>query len=108
MDYFPMFIYTPKRKFWPVIDDALKTAAIEHQIQVKLLISYWNHSAPSEDNFLKSLSSLTNAYKKVSIEVVSIFYCAMVCIINYFFVAETFHSSVKSNATENTLRESEP
>lgn len=73
MDYMPMFMYTPKRKFWPVIDDALKSAAIEQQIQVKLLISYWNHSSPAEDNFLKSLTALANVYKKVSIEVVSVF-----------------------------------
>lgn len=56
--------------FWPVIDDALKAAAINQKVQVKLLISYWNHSAPAEDNFLKSLSSLSNVYQKVSIEVV--------------------------------------
>lgn len=67
-----MLIYTPKRKFWPVIDDALRTAAIDNQIQIKMLISYWNHSSPSEDNFLKSLSSLSNVYKRVSIEVVCI------------------------------------
>lgn len=65
-----MMIYTPKRKVWPVIDDALKAAAIEQKVQVKMLISYWNHSSPSEDYFLKSLSSLTNVYKGVSIEVV--------------------------------------
>lgn len=71
MDYFPMLIYTPKKKFWPVIDDALKMAAIENKVEIKMLISYWNHSAPSEDNFLKSLMTLSNVYKKVSIEVVS-------------------------------------
>lgn len=99
-----MFIYTPKRKYWPVIDDALKTAAIEQKVEVKLLISYWNHSAPSEDNFLKSLSSLTNAYKKVSIEVVNRFYATIVCITNLPSAAETFYSAVQSDATENTIR----
>ncbi|KAF7278284.1 hypothetical protein GWI33_008637 [Rhynchophorus ferrugineus] len=69
MDYFPMMIYTPKRIFWPVIDDALKTAAIEHNIKVKLLISKWNHSRPSEDNFLKSIASIDKLYPRVSIEV---------------------------------------
>ncbi|XP_056630721.1 5'-3' exonuclease PLD3-like isoform X1 [Diorhabda sublineata] len=69
MDYFPLMIYTPKVKFWPVIDDALKTAAIENKIKVKLLISWWNHSRPSEDNFLKSLSDINNAYPGVSLEI---------------------------------------
>ncbi|XP_063906501.1 5'-3' exonuclease PLD3-like isoform X2 [Zophobas morio] len=69
MDYFPLTIYTPKIKFWPKIDDALKTAAIEHHVKVKMLISWWNHSRPSEDNFLKSIASINQAYPRVSIEV---------------------------------------
>lgn len=69
MDYLPLMIYTPKLKFWPIIDDALKTAAIENKVKVRLLISYWNHSRPSEDNFLRSLASVNNAYRGVSIEV---------------------------------------
>lgn len=71
MDYFPLTIYSPKIKFWPKIDNALKTAAIEHKVKVKMLISWWNHSRPSEDNFLKSLASINLAYPRVSIEVVS-------------------------------------
>ncbi|KAJ8930749.1 hypothetical protein NQ314_016421 [Rhamnusium bicolor] len=69
MDYFPLMIYTAKTKFWPVIDDALKTAAIEHKVKVKLLISWWNHSRPSEDYFLRSIASVNKAYSGVSIEV---------------------------------------
>ncbi|KAJ8938164.1 hypothetical protein NQ318_011929 [Aromia moschata] len=69
MDYFPLMIYTPKIKFWPVIDDALKTAAIEHKVKVRLLISWWNHSRPSEDYFLRSIASVNKAYPGVSIEV---------------------------------------
>lgn len=92
-----MLIYTPKKKFWPVIDDALKTAALENQVEIKMLISYWNHSAPSEDNFLKSLSSLSNVYKKVSIEVVS--NKSYICIIKtinelYVLLAETIYCSI--------------
>ncbi|KAG5895663.1 hypothetical protein JTB14_008672 [Gonioctena quinquepunctata] len=69
MDYFPLMIYTPKVKFWPVIDDALRTAAIENKVKVKLLISYWNHSRLAEDYFLKSLAMVNKAYRGVSIEV---------------------------------------
>ncbi|XP_058793368.1 5'-3' exonuclease PLD3-like isoform X2 [Phymastichus coffea] len=69
MDYFPLTIYTPKVKYWPVIDDALKAAAIERKVQVKLLISKWKHSRKSEDYFLKALEDLTNSYNKVNIEV---------------------------------------
>lgn len=69
MDYFPLTIYTPKLEFWPVIDDAIKTAAINHKINIKMLISRWNHSRSSEDYFLKSLTSLNKSYPGVSIEV---------------------------------------
>lgn len=70
MDYFPLTIYTPKVKYWPVIDDALKKAAIERKVSVRLLVSKWKHSRKSEDYFLKALEDLTNSYNKVNIEVV--------------------------------------
>ncbi|XP_024936685.1 phospholipase D3 isoform X2 [Cephus cinctus] len=69
MDYFPLTIYTPKVKYWPIIDNALRSAAIEHKINVRLLISWWKHSRTSEDFFLKSLQDLTHSYKGVQIEV---------------------------------------
>ncbi|ENN72293.1 hypothetical protein YQE_11036, partial [Dendroctonus ponderosae] len=69
MDYIPLMIYTPKPVFWSVIDDALKKAAIENQVKVKLLISKWNHSRSAEDYFLKSLADVNQAYPGVSIEV---------------------------------------
>ncbi|XP_011315372.1 phospholipase D3 isoform X2 [Fopius arisanus] len=69
MDYFPLTIYTTKVKYWPVIDDALRSAAIDRRITVRLLISWWKHSRESEDSFLKSLIDLTNSYKNVKIEV---------------------------------------
>nr|CAH7728067.1 unnamed protein product [Callosobruchus chinensis] len=74
MDYIPLTIYSPKiSRFWPDIDDAIKTAAIEHKVKVKMLISWWNHSRPAEDNFLRSLASVNNAYPRVSIEVLLFF-----------------------------------
>lgn len=70
MDYFPLTIYTPKIKYWPVIDNALRSAALDHRVNIKMLISWWNHSRTSEDYFLKSLRDLTQSYPKVSIEIV--------------------------------------
>lgn len=69
MDYFPLTIYTPKLKYWPVIDDALRAAAIERRVTVRLLISLWKHSRASESYFLRSLETLTNSYTNVKIEV---------------------------------------
>lgn len=59
-------------RYWPDIDTALRTAAIDNKVSVKLLISYWNHSRPSEDYFLKSLMALSESYKGVDIQVVSL------------------------------------
>lgn len=69
MDYFPLTIYTPKIKYWPIIDDALRSAAIEHKVNVRLLISWWKHSSPSAGYFLESLAALTKSYRNVKIEV---------------------------------------
>ncbi|XP_048516236.1 5'-3' exonuclease PLD3-like isoform X2 [Athalia rosae] len=69
MDYFPLTIFEPKVKYWPIIDNALRSAAIEHKVNIRLLISWWKHSRPSEDYFLRSLADLTKSYRNVKIEV---------------------------------------
>lgn len=73
MDYFPLMIYTPKLKYWPIIDDALRRAAIEQKISVRLLVSWWSHSRKSENYFLHSLMDISNSYPGVQIEVVCIY-----------------------------------
>ena len=57
-------------RFWSVIDTALRAAAIDNKVSIKLLISYWNHSRSSEDYFLRSLTSLSDSFKGVDIQVV--------------------------------------
>ncbi|XP_005179157.1 5'-3' exonuclease PLD3 [Musca domestica] len=69
MDYIPMMIYSKDKTYWPVIDDALRSAAIDRKIKIKLLISWWKHSNPSEDNFLRSLQSLSQAMPHVDIQI---------------------------------------
>jgi len=61
MDYFPTFLYSKKSQFWPVIDDALKKAAVERRVNVKLLASHWNHTRKSMPIYLKSLASLNDS-----------------------------------------------
>ena len=60
MDYIPALIYIFPNKFWPVIDDELKRAAIERKVSVKLLISEWQHSRMTMDLYLKSLEAFNN------------------------------------------------
>lgn len=69
MDYYPMIIYTEHKKYWPIIDDALKEAAINRRIKIKMLISWWRYSNPSEDYFLKSLQAISNSMPGVDIQI---------------------------------------
>ncbi|CAG9134872.1 unnamed protein product [Plutella xylostella] len=69
MDYAPALVFAPKLEFWPKIDDAIRKAALENRVKVKLLISWWQHSAASEDYFLRSLAALAGAYPRVDVQV---------------------------------------
>lgn len=57
MDYFPTYLYTRKPAFWPIIDDALKRAAIERGVQIRLMASKWSHTRKAMYAFLRSLDS---------------------------------------------------
>ena len=59
MDYYPTTIYTKEPKFWPIIDDALRRAAIERGIEVKLLLSNWTSTRPQMKDYLRSLTDLS-------------------------------------------------
>lgn len=60
MDYYPFFLYKYPTKFWPVIDNALRKAAVERKVHVRLLASHWSHTRKTMDVFLKSLNALQN------------------------------------------------
>ena len=59
MDYFPTTIYTPHAKFWPYIDDALRAAAVNRGVKMRLLASHWNHTRPAMVRFLSSLQDIS-------------------------------------------------
>ena len=58
MDYFPMFLFKRPTAYWPVIDDALRRAAVERGVRVRLMASKWNHTRSTMYSFLRSLDSL--------------------------------------------------
>uniref|UniRef100_A0A224XGI0 Putative Phospholipase D3 n=2 Tax=Megacormus gertschi TaxID=1843536 RepID=A0A224XGI0_9SCOR len=60
MDYFPAIIYTKHLKYWPVIDDALREAAVTRGIKIKVLASHWQHTRPIMLSFLRSLQALNS------------------------------------------------
>lgn len=69
MNYSPTteFIY-PKR-FWPRIDTALRRAASERNVQVRLLFSDWSHIKEEELVWYNSLNSIRSSKLKGSIHV---------------------------------------
>lgn len=50
-----------------MIDDALRKAAIDNKVSVKLLISHWQYSRPVEDNFLNSLAAINSPADHIDI-----------------------------------------
>ncbi|KRY88159.1 Phospholipase D3 [Trichinella pseudospiralis] len=57
MDYLPIVEYVKYPWFWPRIDNAIRAAAFNRKVKVKLLISQWNHTKPSMFAFLNSLAA---------------------------------------------------
>ncbi|XP_065919930.1 5'-3' exonuclease PLD3-like isoform X2 [Dysidea avara] len=60
MDYFPALIYTHPQVYWPVIDDALRSAVFNKGITVRFMGSLWNHTGPDMIKFLRSLQSIND------------------------------------------------
>jgi len=69
MDYSPSVLYARPPRFWPEIDDALRKAAIDEGVEIRLLIAKWDHTKNSTYKFLQSLQDLNDVYNHVKIEV---------------------------------------
>ncbi|XP_039501256.2 5'-3' exonuclease PLD3 [Drosophila santomea] len=68
MEYSPRLRRSNKLEYWPVIDNALRRAALERGVAIKVLISWWKYSDPSEDHFLRSLQALNKMTEEVDIQ----------------------------------------
>ncbi|XP_048259927.1 5'-3' exonuclease PLD3-like isoform X1 [Haliotis rufescens] len=60
MDYLPMIAYSTPRKFWPIIDDELRYAAINRGVTVRMLGSKWAHTDEDMPTFLRSLLTVSD------------------------------------------------
>uniref|UniRef100_A0AC35TGA2 PLD phosphodiesterase domain-containing protein n=1 Tax=Rhabditophanes sp. KR3021 TaxID=114890 RepID=A0AC35TGA2_9BILA len=61
MDYVPATLYMPVNTYWNNIDTALRSAAFDRRVHVKLLMSKWNHTSRAFYKHLKSLSDISKA-----------------------------------------------
>lgn len=68
------FVWCPDagvfHRYWPVIDDALRTAAFDRKVQIRMLISCGLSSDPAMLPFLQSLASMDYPERQISIQIV--------------------------------------
>ncbi|XP_054890183.1 uncharacterized protein pld7 isoform X2 [Poeciliopsis prolifica] len=69
MDYLPLSQYTEPVQFWPAIDSRLRAAACTRGVQVRLMVSCWEHSPASMFIFLQSLLVLSRAPLQCNVDV---------------------------------------
>ena len=63
MEYFPAIIFSPVETYWPVIDDALRSAVFTRGVDLRLLTSPMAHNKTRKDEFhyLQSLAALNGS-----------------------------------------------
>jgi len=74
-----MLMVSTNYRYWPKIDNALRSAAIDRHVQVRLLMSNWNHTRQAARYFLQSLIDINGVYRGVLVDVVSENYGVMWC-----------------------------
>jgi phospholipase D3/4 len=60
MDYTSSSLYNNPNYYWPVISDALKSAAFERGVQVRLLVSKWPYSNNSKYYSITLITSISD------------------------------------------------
>ncbi|XP_042356795.1 5'-3' exonuclease PLD4 [Plectropomus leopardus] len=69
MEYFPTTRFEKPQRYWPVIDDAIRIAAFDRTVKIRMLISCGRDSDPAMLPFLQSLASMSSPHHDVSIEI---------------------------------------
>jgi len=59
MDYYPRSLYSKDVSFWPVFDNALRRAAVERGVRVRVLASHWSSTRPDLVRWLRSLAAIS-------------------------------------------------
>ncbi|KAI5936926.1 5'-3' exonuclease PLD4 [Manis javanica] len=69
MEFFPTTRFSRPTRYWPVLDTALRAAAVDRGVHVCLLVSCWLNTDPSMFPYLRSLQALSNPAAHVSVDV---------------------------------------
>lgn len=74
-------------RFWPIIDDALKSAMYNNGIKVRVLGSIWKYSDPDMIKFLRSLQDVNGTGQfNGTLEVVSLSVVPIHATVDYIFL----------------------
>ncbi|XP_054096380.2 5'-3' exonuclease PLD4 isoform X5 [Callithrix jacchus] len=69
MEYFPTTRFSHPRKYWPVLDNALRAAAFAKGVRVRLLVGCGLNTDPAMFPHLRSLQALSDPAANVSVDV---------------------------------------
>ncbi|XP_078133289.1 5'-3' exonuclease PLD4 isoform X1 [Sander vitreus] len=69
MEYFPTTRFEKPQRYWPFIDDAIRRAAFERKVKMRMLISCGRDSDPAMLPFLQSLASMDSPHQDISIQI---------------------------------------
>ncbi|XP_053784921.1 5'-3' exonuclease PLD4 isoform X1 [Desmodus rotundus] len=69
MDYFPTTRFTHPARYWPVLDNALREAAFNRGVHVRLLVSCWLNTDPRMFPYLRSLQAFSDPSAGISVDV---------------------------------------
>lgn len=69
MEYFPTTRFTHPARYWPVLDNALRAAAFNKGVHVRLLVSCWFNTDPTMFAYLRSLQAFSNPLAGISVDV---------------------------------------
>ncbi|KAF7665028.1 hypothetical protein LDENG_00158460 [Lucifuga dentata] len=70
MEYFPTTRFEkPQSRYWPFIDDAIRTAAFEQKVTIRMLISCGRDSDPAMLPYLQSLAAMHSPSQDISIQI---------------------------------------
>lgn len=67
MEYFPSSRFERHRRYWSVMDEAIKRAAFERQVKFRMLVSCGRDSDPIMLPFLQSLAAMNSLTHNISI-----------------------------------------
>ncbi|KAL0603088.1 5'-3' exonuclease PLD4 [Plecturocebus cupreus] len=69
MEYFPTTRFSHPRRYWPVLDNALRAAAFAKGVRVRLLVGCGLNTDPTMFPYLRSLQALSDPATNVSVDV---------------------------------------